>query len=213
MISRVIRILLLISRFLRLAGRKIRRFLRSAWKGLVRIPGLILHLFDVLLLLISPLALLMVIVALVMLVDTWGTHNRLRQALEEVPLTVQADVASCYPEDGYCFTTFVDQRGRERYGKLNWRYYSPEVRADLEALERGDQVLVRYPDDWGENEVILAGDYHDFQEYRGYFYDMGIVGLVSWFILIRHPEVLLFTLVDEIGAYFDTKWNRMVERI
>lgn len=213
MIYCVTRILLFLSRSLRLAGRKIRRFLRSAWKGLIRIPGLILHLFDVLLLLISPLALLMVIVALVMLVDTWGTHNRLRQTLEEVPLTIQAEIASCYPEDGYCFTTFVDQQGRERYEKLDWRYYSPDIHADLESLERGDLIQVRYPDDWGENEVILAEFYDDFQQYRGYLYDMGSIALVSWLVLIRHPEVLLFTLVDEIGAYFDAKWNRMVKRL
>jgi len=164
---------------------------------------------NVLLLLISPMALLMLIVAVIMFLDTHGAYRRRVQALEEVPLTAEAAVASCYEDDHYCFAEFTDVRGRERYGKLDWRYYSKEVVAELSTLTRGDVVTVRYASDWYESEVMLAEHYEAFLNYRGYVYEMGGVALVSWAILILHPEVMLFALVDDIGARVDGKWKRM----
>lgn len=165
---------------------------------------------NVFLLLISPMALLMLIVAIIMLLDYQGAHHRQRRALEEITLTTTATIASCYEEDRYCYAEFTDVHGRERYGRLDWRYYYPAVAAELATLSRGDTVSVRYANEPYENDIVLAEYYDAFATYRGYLYEMGGIALVSWLILILHPEIMLVALVDDIGAHVDRKWNRIL---
>jgi hypothetical protein len=169
----------------------------------------IIRVINVFLMLISPMALLMLIVALIMGIDHHGRFQRQLAALDEVPRTTTATIASCYPEERYCYANFTDTTGLERYGKLEWRYYATDVIAELETLERGDTILVRYPDDEDEEILILAEHYNAFAIYRRYISDMAWIALVSWFILFLHPEVMLYALVDDMGAYFDRKWKRM----
>ena len=168
-------------------------------------------LFDVLLWLISPLALLMLIVGMITFLDRWGTHRRLRLALEEDYLVASATISWCYQDGGYCYTDFTDEQGRERYGKLDWRFYSKAVRAELSELDRGQTVLVRYASDEFEDDLVLAEHYHAFLHYRGYIYDTVGLALASWLILIRHPEVMLLALVDDLGPRVDEKWKRMTD--
>lgn len=169
----------------------------------------ILRLINVFLMLISPMALLMLIVGLIMGIDYHGRLQRQLAALEEVPRTTTATIASCYPDERYCYANFTDTTGLERYGKLEWRYYAEDVIDKLEALERGDTILVRYADDEYENILILAEHYDAFPIYRRNISDMISIVLVSLFILFLHPEVMLYALVDDMGAYFNRKWQKM----
>jgi hypothetical protein len=169
----------------------------------------IIRVINVFLMLISPMALLMLIVGLIMGIDHHGRFQRQLAALEEVPRTTTATIASCYPDERYCYANFTDTTGLERYGKLEWRYYDANVIAKLETLERGDNLLVRYSDDEDEHILILAEHYDAFAIYRRYISDMAWIVLVSLVILILHPEVMLYALVDDMGAYFDRKWKRM----
>ena len=164
---------------------------------------------DVLLLAISPMALLMLIVVVIMLPDNYGAHRRLREALEKTPQTAMATITNCYEEDRYCSAGCVDTDGQEHYCKLDWRYYPEEIRVGLARLERGDMVTVRFAPQAPNGEVVLAEHYEVFTEYKGYLYDLGIVGLVCWGILILHPEIMLFSLVDNFNQVLDTKWKRM----
>lgn len=171
------------------------------------------QLVNVLLMLISPLALLMLIVALIMFLDYQGAHQRQIKALEAAPRTTTATISSCYDEDEYCYAEFIDAAGRERYGKLDWRYYAEPVQAELAEMERGDPVVVRYAHDQYENDIVLAQQYDAFVHYKGYMYEMGGIAAVSWAILILHPEVMLYALVDDIGTHFDNKWQRMTNAL
>lgn len=164
--------------------------------------------FNVFLFLIFPMALLMLIVAAVMMVDRQGAYVRLQNVLQEEVLVERAIVRRCYEEDRFCFAEFTDQLGWERYGRLDW-YYSPRGFQDqLAVLEAGDEITIRYAGDWIEDQVILADRFDDFLRYRGHWIEMGGIGGVSWLILILHPEIMLFMLVDDMGALIDQKWKR-----
>jgi len=166
--------------------------------------------FSVLLMAISPMALLMMIVAIIMLLDYHGAHERRRRALEEVPLTTTATITNCYENEYFCFVTFTDSQGRERYGKLKWSYYPDEATAELTALTHGDVLQIRYANELYEDTVVLAEHYDAFRNYKGYLYETGGIALVSWIILILHPEIMLLALIDDIGTHVDRKWNRII---
>lgn len=166
--------------------------------------------FDMLLLAISPMVLMLLIVAVIMLPDNYGAHRRLREALEKTPQTAIATITNCHEEDRYCFADCIDINGQEYYCKLDWRYYPEEIRAGLARLEQGDKVTVRFAPQAHDNEVVLAEYYEVFTEYKGYLYDLGITGLVCWGILILNPEILFFSLVDNLKQVVDAKWKRII---
>jgi hypothetical protein len=167
---------------------------------------------NIFLMLISPMVLILLIVGFVMLLDTIGTQRRLIERLEEVPLTTSAVISFCYAEERYCFSDFVDENGIERYGKLDWRYYSDETTAWLASLDRDDVVEVRYAAYQYEDNIVLVEEYDRFLDYKGHLYQNGGIMLVSWFILMLHPEALLFSLVDDLGSAVDEKMKRMAAR-
>ncbi|MBN1303066.1 MAG: hypothetical protein JXA13_01425 [Anaerolineales bacterium] len=156
---------------------------------------------SLLLMAISPMALLMLIVAIIMFFDDYGSHQRMIIALDEVPLTATAVISSCYPEDRYCYVQFSDQSGRERFEKLDWRYYPEASVQESKTLTTGDQVIVRYANQLYASESVLAGNYQEFLDYRGYYYEMGGIALVCWVNLILYPEVMLFALVEDVFHY------------
>lgn len=178
-------------------------------RKVVEVISVIPRFFNVLLLLISPMALLMLVVGFIMLLDTRATHNRLRDALELEVLTAEAEIASCYPEDGFCFAKYVDVSGADRYDRLDTGYYPGDLRTYITMLEEGDEVVVRYSMDPYETEIVLAEHYEAFVTYKGYYVEMAGMMAVSWFILILHPEILLAALVDDFGTLIDAKWKRV----
>ena len=159
--------------------------------------------------LISPLAFLMLIVAIIMLMDFQGKHHRQRAALEEEPLVATATITSCFPEERFCYAEFTDITGRERHGRLDWRYYSNVMQLDLKSLGQWDRISVRYARDKYADDIVLANHYGAFLTYRGYYFDMGGIALVSWGILMLHPEIMLIALVKDLETYIDKKWNRI----
>ena len=168
---------------------------------------------NVFLLVISPMALLMLLVALLMFPDHHRTHRRRIEALEAVPLTVAATIRMCEDNSHYCYAEFTDAEGHDRYGKLEWTYYAKPVKAELAKLERGDKIVVRYAHDQYVDDIVPAQQYDAFLHYKGYMYEMGGIAAVSWTILILHPEVMLYALVDDIGTHFDDKWQRMTNAL
>jgi hypothetical protein len=78
-------------------------------------------------------------------------------------------------------------------------------------MDRGDTIYVRFAQRERENEIILAEHYDDFTNYKGHLIETGSIALVSWVILILHPEIMLFSLVDNLGSIFDAKWKRMTK--
>jgi hypothetical protein len=167
------------------------------------------RLFNVFMMLISPMVYLLLIVGFIMMLDTIGSHRRLVEKLEEVPHSTDVVITSCYEEGHYCFADFVDENGIKRYGKLDWRYYPEDTANWLATLERDDVVRVRYADYRFEDNVVLAEYYGHFLNYKGHLVQNGGIILVCWLILIIHPEVLLFSLVENMGSTVDTKWKRM----
>ncbi|MBN1264723.1 MAG: hypothetical protein JXA25_04470 [Anaerolineales bacterium] len=171
---------------------------------LVWIPRVI----DLFLMAISPMVLLLLIVGVIMMMDTIGAHRRLLEKLEEVPHTTGARITSCYPEEYFCFADFIDENGIDRYGKLEWRYYSEETTARLVTLKRDDIIEVRYADYRFEDHIVLAAEYDNFLIYKGHIIQNGGIILGCWLILILHPEVMLVTLVDNLRTIVDKKWKR-----
>jgi len=178
---------------------------------IINIFTIILKFFNVLLMAISPMALLMLIVGFLMTLDARSAHRRLQEALEKVVLTAEAEIASCYPDEAFCYAQYVDVSGEERYDRLDLGYYPDSIREKLGRLERGEQVEVRYSLDPYETGIVFAEYYQDFVTYWGYYADMVGIMLVSWFILVLHPEVMLITLVEDIGKLSDSKWKRMTK--
>ena len=120
-------------------------------------------------------------------------------------------ISGCYEENRYCFADYIDTAGLERYGKLDWRYYPEEVVSELMLLQRGEMVEVRYAEQAYENNVILMDQYDAFINYKGYLVDAAGIVLVCWIILILHPEVMLFSLVEDINLILQDKWRRVTK--
>jgi len=167
------------------------------------------RLFNVFLMLISPMVYLLLIVGFIMTLDTIGSHRRMVEKLEEVPHTTEAVITSCYEDGRYCFVEFVDENGIERYGKLDWIYYPEDTTDWLATLERDDVVNVRYADYRFEENVVLVEYYARFLNDKSHLIQNGGIVLVCWLILIIHPEVLLVLLTDNMGKTVDIKWKRI----
>jgi hypothetical protein len=144
-----------------------------------------------------------------MFLDNFGTHQRLVEELEQTPLTATATITGCYQENRYCFANFFDSQGQERFGKLDWRYYPEEVVSELILLQRGNLIEVRYAEQIYENNVILVNQYDSFLNDKGYFYDAIGIALACWIILMIHPEVMLFSLVDDMNVILQNKWEKV----
>jgi hypothetical protein len=182
------------------------------WNKAVRVILLILRIFNVFLMIISPMALLMLIVGFLMTLDARSTHRRLQDALDAEVRTVEAEIASCYPEEGFCYAQYVDVSGEDRYDRLDLGYYPDMIRERIGQLERGDVVEVRYSLDRYETEIVIAEYYQEFATCKGYYADMVGIMAVSWFILVLHPEIMLVALVDDVGKVTDPKWKRITGR-
>ena len=168
---------------------------------------------NVFLMAISPMALLMLIVAFIMFLDYYGEHQRLQETLDEAVLTTTATITSCYNDNRRCYAEFTDIQGNERYGTLNWKYYPRTVADKLANFERGATVQIRYARQRYQNDIVLAEYYHIFLSYKGYLYEIGGIALVSWIILILHPEIMLYTLIDNLDAYMKEKWDRITKSL
>ncbi len=162
---------------------------------------------------ISPMALLMLIVGFLMTLDARSAHRRFQEALETEVLTAEAEIASCYHDEGFCYAQYVDVSGEDRYDRLDLGYYPAPIREKLDRLERGDVVEVRYSLDPYETGIVIAENYQDFLTYWGYLADMVGIMAVSWFILVLHPEIMLLALIDDVGKLSDSKWKRMTKSV
>jgi hypothetical protein len=156
---------------------------------------------------ISPIALLLFIVGFIMLLDNHNAYQRLRGRLEQAPLTSTATISFCAEESQYCFADFTDSLGRERFGKIEWKYYPAEATAGLEGLEPGDQISIRYASYQYEERVVLAQYYPAFLGYKGYYYEEGGIMLACWLVLLFFPEIMLYGLVDDISSLVKSKWQ------
>ncbi len=177
---------------------------------LVRIAKITLQSLHIFLWAISPMAALLLIVALIAGLDQGGAHRLLRSRLEANPQTAAAVISGCHPDSGYCFADFVDSQNQQRYGVLQWRYYAEDIQTKIMNLPRGTVIQVRYAAEIYENQVVLADHFQEFYEFKGHIYDVIGLGAISWVILMLHPETLLFMLVPDMGARIEQKWKRML---
>jgi hypothetical protein len=168
---------------------------------------------NIILLIMSPMAVFMLIVAFLVGLEQGGLHRELRQELTAQKLTAPATITNCYPDSGYCFAEFIDHQGNERYGTLEWRYYDDVTKAEIMAFDSGKQIEVHYATPLYENSLVLSDQFDVFYAYKGHYYNAARIIIISWAILMLHPEVLLFALVPDIEKKIGQKWQRMIAEL
>jgi hypothetical protein len=159
--------------------------MRPVWNVL----RVILSLCDVLVMVCSPLFIILIVVCVIVLLDRGGAHWRFVNKLEQKGLVAQAVVADDEPSAALGWMVEFDDPAQpdERYGWVDPAYYSPEVAA---TLKPGAEIEIRYLPQSYESDVVLNRHFDQVKGYWGYATDVGIAFIVSWLVLIWHPEFL-----------------------
>jgi hypothetical protein len=147
--------------------------------------GRMIRLADIFLFAISPLAILMAVVALIVLADRASEHNRFLRELRASGQVTNAEVSGIEWEYALVFVRYI-QEGEERFGLLYTRYY-PEA---AHQLQLGQSLRVRYLPHGSAEEVIWEDHFSAVENYYGYAREGGIMLAVAWIIVVLHPEFL-----------------------
>lgn len=151
---------------------------------------------DVVLLILSLFAIILVVIGALMTVENVATHRRYVWRLEEAGQVTQGTVDFQSPEHDWIFIEFTDAQGETRSTVLEMKFY-PE--SAWERLTPGTQVAIRYLPypQIGSDRIVLEREFERVKDYVGFFEnDAGTVFLVCWAILILKPQVLYLGLVD-----------------
>jgi hypothetical protein len=137
------------------------------------------------LLAVSPLAILVVVVALIILAERAGEHNRFMREMRESGQVVDAIVSGVDQEAQLVFVRFAEQDENQVW--LLYTHYYPEA---LEQLSKGQTVRVRYLPASSEAKVLWEDHITAAYTYWGYAVDSGMMLIIAWLIVIIHPEFL-----------------------
>jgi len=167
---------------------------RSIWVGSLKGA-------DIILMVLSPLAILMVIVGVIVLMDRGSEHDRFVRSMREDGQVIEGIISGLDREDEIIFVHTTSQ-GEDSYWLLYTKYY-PEA---LDLLDEGQKVRIRYLPPGYEAEVIWEDHFDAFEGYRGYALDVGVMLLAAWLIVVIHPEFLYIGYLDVLP---DLKgWSR-----
>jgi hypothetical protein len=158
-------------------------------KKLLEIPRVLAALIDAMILFTSPLFMIAIVVCVIVLLERGGEHVRYVQNLEDRGLTALATVEDDEsPRYGWWYVRFDDPAQSEaRTGFIDEKYYT---RAVVDSLHRGVQVEIRYLPESYENFFVLEAHFGQVRYYWGFAYDIGVMFLISWLVVILHPEFL-----------------------
>jgi hypothetical protein len=155
-----------------------------------------LAIFDLFLLLISPLAILMFVVGVIVILDRTGTQQSFLRRLEQTGVVAQAVVDRVDPD--WIVVRLTDQAGNEpRIGLIKPVYYPHEV---VSALKPGDLVSVRYTNPEFESQAVLNDHLADVQNYWGFLWEPAIMMLIAWVVIVRWPYLLFWGFIEDGGA-------------
>lgn len=146
-----------------------------------------------LMLLLSPLAILMFVVGVIVVLDRAGTHQAFLRRLEQNSVLTQAVVDQV--DADWIVVRFADPNEKEpRIGLVKPVYYPPEV---VRALQPGDTVSLRYMAPAYESQAVLNDYYNDVQNYLGFLWEPGIILLIAWVVIVRYPDFLFWGFIDD----------------
>lgn len=147
------------------------------------------------LLFLAALAPLMFLVGVIVAIDRWGTQNRFLRNLEAYGKTADAKVSYIDDEYGYAGLDIIDSTGNEKFGRLDLRYYSPEV---VKTIQPGKALRVIYIDKLiSESEkTALAEYYEDVKSAPPVTADVWWMLGIAWLIVMLHPQFTFLGMAD-----------------
>lgn len=155
-----------------------------------------LKILDALLFAFSPLAIIMFIVGVIVLLDRAGSHQDFLRRLEQNSAVAPAVVDQVEPD--WVIVRFTDPAQAEpRIGLVKPIYYPAAL---IAALKPGDALTVRYLTPASEGQAVLEDYYADLRGYWGFVWEPGILLLLSWLVIVRHPDFLFWGFIEDFGA-------------
>ncbi len=156
----------------------------------------IVELLGAIMALLSPLMLIGLLIAIIVLLDSYGAHRGIVQRMATQGKSAMAVVSSVSPEYGWAFVDYEDAQGNARSGVLELAYYPVSLWKDF---ARGDQLAIRYLPFAvrSSDRVILDAHFDAVRTYRGYL-KPDVLGLlaVCWISILVKPQLLYVGLVD-----------------
>lgn len=157
----------------------------------------LLQLIDLFLISLSPLAILGFVIFLIIILSGLIEHVSLIQQYETQGRETTAKILYAPdPDSEYLLVKYNGTGGQVEDGYVRTRYYQPETIAQY---REGQLLSVYILPEQVEHEVIPVADFNEFRAYRGYWQGMWLPLLVSYLIVIVHPELLYLGLTDQRG--------------
>ena len=157
---------------------------------------------NIILSLIAPLGIILFLVSIIALLDSYGTHSRLARQMTEEGQTAVAVIDHVSRENNWIFVDYRDDQNNLRDGVLEIRYYDPAL---WETLTPDTTVQIRYLPGHtsGSDRVVLQQYFDDVLSYRGYL-STDLVGLIlgMWLLIIAKPQCLYLGFV-EVNVLFE----------
>lgn len=156
---------------------------------------------DGFILLISPMTILLFIVSVIAILDRVGNHQSFLRNLDQSGMVTTATVSSFFQSavsgEPTIAVDFIDPLQQERTGFIKTKYYPAEI---IASIHRGDIVNIRYLEPAYESQVILNDYYANVRNYFGFAYDVIGMMLISWVLIIIHPEFLFLGFGQDWSA-------------
>lgn len=169
--------------------------------------GYLLKGLDAILMVLSPLMIVLFIISVIMGIDYSSANMRLVKALEQKGVVTTATVNYISIRLDSITVDLTAPDGSTVNGYLDLKYYSEEV---IQSLSVGDKITVRYVPGINNYPIDLVLEQH-FDQVRGYMSlalrQVIIMGLVSWGIIITHPEFLYIGYGKEFTALTQMRLN------
>lgn len=146
----------------------------------------VLDLLDGFLLAASPLAIIMFVFGAIVFIDALITHQNMVANFVSNGKSAQATVSLVYPGDKEVVVDYLDSEGKEQFGILKTQYYPQIIQ---QAWVEGASLRILYAQN--SDSKVLAADYLDnVHSYAGHLLEPSILLLISWLVIIFHPEFL-----------------------
>ncbi|HNT53158.1 MAG TPA: hypothetical protein PKG95_00490 [Anaerolineaceae bacterium] len=153
----------------------------------------VLSMGDMFCLALSPIASVGFVIFLIILASGWGGHLSLIHQYETGGRTTTARILyDPDPDSDYLFLDYNGAAGAPESGFIRTRYFKAET---IAKYQQGQFLQVYYLPEKVEHEVIPVADFAEFRQYRGYWQDIWIPLLISYVIMIVHPEWLYLGLL------------------
>ncbi len=159
----------------------------------------ILGMLDVFALAVSPLAIILFIFLMIAVADGLGQHVQMIRALDQYGV-VGTGVWQGVSSDGKLGSIEVaEDAGEPIWLPVYTKYYSSGA---LAGLQEGQRVRVRFVYQYGqETRAVLEDYYPDVRGYLGYITDYFWPILVSWLIIVAHPDFLYLGLAKDLKPF------------